>query len=84
MHTNYSFNCFTNVNLWSGLYLHPRLNVRVPAIKSLHLPLRAWLGITIAKGFPEFDRSHVTLSHYAAHNEIKFQESRNAAERGFL
>ena len=33
--------------------------VRVPPIKSLHLlaiKLRAWLGITIASGFPEFER----------------------------
>ena len=32
--------------------------VRVPTIKSLHLPDRnqAWLGIATAGGFPEFDR----------------------------
>src|SRR5579883_1890274 len=43
--------------LWSGLSLHPRLHVRMPAIKSLHLlRFQSLARDHPASGFPEFDR----------------------------
>ena len=51
-------------SLWSGLSLHPRTGfaaVRVPAIKSLHLPFERLGSQGLARdyhanGFPDFDR----------------------------
>ena len=38
----YHFGLHRPYGSWSGLYLHP---FWMPAVKSLHLPFRAWLGI---------------------------------------
>jgi len=64
------------------------LIVRVPAIKSLHLPSEALAKEGLArdyhvKDFPEFDRIHTEISFCAAHCEIKCQASLNSEERGF-
>lgn len=51
------------VGLWSGLSLHPSAKPGGCLPSSLYtfsdLLVRAWLGITTARGFPDFDR----LSH---------------------
>ena len=48
--------------LWSGLSLNPRLYVRVPPVKSLHVPFRASLGIAILQVSPNLRGSTSKIS----------------------
>ena len=49
--------------LWAGLSLDRQLNATVPAVKSLHVPLRASLGIAILKVSPNLTGFRLVVSN---------------------
>ena len=56
-HTTTAFAAASRWRLWSGLSLHRGVSRFRCCPSSLYtFPFRAWLGIAIAKGFPEFEQ----------------------------
>ena len=54
-------------SLWSGLSLYPLICGYLPfSLYTFPRQSRTWLGITIIKGFPEFDRIYLPVTHVSS------------------